>query len=67
MNLAGVVVSYSGFVLRPKKISQDRNFDLLVIASVIDTIPPNILDTVDVVYRYQALSKRRLAFRSCSD
>lgn len=53
MNLAGVVVSYSGFVLRPKKITQDRNFDLLVIASVIDTIPPNILDTVDVVYRYK--------------
>jgi hypothetical protein len=53
MNLAGEVVSYSGFVLRPKKISQDRNFDLLVTASVIDTIPPNILDTVDVVYRYK--------------
>jgi len=53
LNLAGGVVSYSNFVLRPKKITQDRNFDLLVIASVIDTVPPNILDTVDVVYRYK--------------
>ncbi len=53
LNLAGGVVSYSNFVLRPKKITQDRNFDLLVIASVIDTIPPNILDTVDVVYRFK--------------
>lgn len=53
LNLAGGVVSYSNFVLRPRKITQDRNFDLLVIASVIDTIPPNILDTVDVVYRYK--------------
>ncbi len=53
LNLAGAVVSYSNFILRPKKITQDRNFDLLVIASVIDTIPPNILDTVDVVYRFK--------------
>lgn len=53
MNLAGVVVGYSNFVLRPKKITQDRNFDLLVIASMIDTIPPNILDTIDVVFRYK--------------
>lgn len=53
LNLAGAVVSYSNFVLRPKKITQDRNFDLLVIASVIDTVPPNILDTVDVIYRYK--------------
>lgn len=53
LNLAGGVVSYSNFILRPKKITQDRNFDLLVIASVIDTIPPNLLDTVDVVYRFK--------------
>ncbi|MBZ0204525.1 MAG: hypothetical protein K8I03_16045 [Ignavibacteria bacterium] len=53
LNLAGAVVSYSNFILRPKKITQDRNFDLLVIGSVIDTIPPNILDTVDVVYRFK--------------
>lgn len=53
LNLAGGVVSYSNFILRPKKITQDRNFDLLVIASVIDTIPPNTLDTVDVVYRFK--------------
>ncbi|MEO8514940.1 MAG: hypothetical protein ABI543_15385 [Ignavibacteria bacterium] len=55
LDLAGNVVSYSNFILRPKKITQDRNFDLLVIASVIDTIPPNVLDTVDVVYRYRLL------------
>ncbi len=53
LNLAGGIVSYSDFVLRPKKITQDRNFDLLVIATVIDTIPPNILDSVDVVYRFK--------------
>lgn len=53
LNLAGGIVSYSNFILRPRKITQDRNFDLLVIASVIDTIPPNILDTVDVVYRFK--------------
>ncbi len=53
LNLAGQVVSYSNFILRPKKITQDRNFDLLVIGSAIDTIPPNILDTVDVVYRFK--------------
>lgn len=53
LDLAGSVVSYSSFILRPKKITQDRNFDLLVIASVIDTIPPNTLDTVDVVYRFK--------------
>jgi len=53
LNLAGAIVSYSDFILRPKKITQDRNFDLLVIASVIDTVPPNILDTVDVIYRYK--------------
>jgi hypothetical protein len=53
LNLAGAVVSYSNFVLRPKKITQDRNFDLIVIASVIDTVPPNILDTVDVIYRFK--------------
>ncbi len=55
MDLAGVVISYSNFVLKPKKIAQDRNYDLLVLASEIDTIPPNILDTVDVVYRYKLL------------
>jgi hypothetical protein len=53
LNLAGAVVSYSNFILRPKKITQDRNYDLLVIGSVIDTIPPNILDTVDVVFRFK--------------
>lgn len=53
LNLAGGIVSYSNFILRPKKITQDRNYDLLVIASIIDTIPPNILDTVDVVYRFK--------------
>jgi hypothetical protein len=53
LDLAGGIVSYSNFILRPKKITQDRNFDLLVIASVIDTIPPNVLDTVDVVYRFK--------------
>lgn len=53
LNLAGGIVSYSNFILRPKKVSQDRNFDLLVIATVIDTIPPNILDSVDVVYRFK--------------
>lgn len=53
LNLAGGIVSTSNFILRPKKITQDRNFDLLVIASVIDTIPPNVLDTVDVVYRFK--------------
>jgi len=53
LDLAGGIVSYSNFILRPKKITQDRNFDLLVIASVIDTIPPNLLDTVDVVYRFK--------------
>ena len=57
LNLAGAVVSYSNFILRPKKITQDRNFDLLIIASVIDTIPPNILDTVDVVYRFKLQPK----------
>ncbi|MCC6866033.1 MAG: hypothetical protein IT280_07710 [Ignavibacteria bacterium] len=53
LDLAGNIVSISNFILRPKKITQDRNFDLLVIASVIDTIPPNIANTVDVVYRYK--------------
>lgn len=53
MDLAGGVISYSNFVLKPRKIAQDRNYDLLVLASEIDTIPPNILDTVDVVYRYK--------------
>jgi NHL repeat len=53
LNLAGGIVSYSDFILRPKKVSQDRNFDLLVIATVIDTIPPNILDSIDVVYRFR--------------
>lgn len=53
LNLAGGIVSYSDFILRPKKITQDRSFDLLVVAAVIDTIPPNILDTVDVVYRFR--------------
>lgn len=53
LDLAGRVISYSNFILKPKKITQDRNYDLLVIASTIDTIPPNILDTVDAVYRFK--------------
>jgi hypothetical protein len=53
MDMAGSVISYSGFILRPRKITQDRNFDLLVIGSVIDTIPPNLLDTVDAVFRFR--------------
>ncbi len=56
LDLSGAVVSYSNFVLKPKKVTQDKNYDLLVVASVIDTIPPNILDTVDVVYRYKLRS-----------
>jgi hypothetical protein len=55
LDRAGGFVSYSNFILRPKKISQDRNYDLLVIASVIDTIPPNILDTVDAVFRFKLI------------
>ncbi|MGH2575605.1 MAG: hypothetical protein ACRDFC_07890, partial [Ignavibacteria bacterium] len=53
MDISGGLISYSNFILKPKKISQDRNYDLLVIASVIDTIPPNILDTVDAVFRFK--------------
>ena len=53
MDRSGAIVSYSDFILRPRKITQDRNYDLLVIASAIDTIPPNILDTIDAVYRYK--------------
>lgn len=53
MDLSGAIVSYSNFILKPKKIAQDRNYDLLVIGSVIDTIPPNILDTVDTVFRFK--------------
>jgi hypothetical protein len=56
MDLAGGIVSYSNFVLRPRKIAQDRNYDLLVLASEIDTIPPNILDTIDVVYRFKLMT-----------
>jgi hypothetical protein len=51
LDISGSVIGYSNFILKPKKIAQDRNYDLLVIGSVIDTIPPNILDTVDAVYR----------------
>lgn len=53
MDLAGNVVSYSNFILRPKKITQDRFFDLLVVGAIIDTIPPNQLDTVDVIFRFK--------------
>lgn len=53
MDLSGAVISYSNFILHPKKIAQDRNYDLLVIANKLDTIPPNILDTVDAVYRFK--------------
>jgi hypothetical protein len=53
MDLSGAILGYSNFILKPKKITQDRNYDLLVIGSVIDTIPPNILDTVDAVFRFR--------------
>lgn len=53
MDRSGTLIGYSNFILKPRKITQDRNYDLLVIASVIDTIPPNILDTVDAVYRFR--------------
>jgi hypothetical protein len=53
MDISGALISYSNFILRPKKLAQDRNYDLLVLASVIDTIPPNILDTVDAVFRFK--------------
>src|SRR5437016_1271208 len=53
LDISGNIVSYSGFILKPKKIAQDRYFDLLVIASLIDTIPPNLLDTVDAVFRFK--------------
>jgi hypothetical protein len=53
MDISGNVVSYSDFILKPRKITQDRNFDLLVVASKIDTIPPNIPDTVDAVFRFK--------------
>jgi hypothetical protein len=53
LDIAGGLIGYSIPILRPKKITQDKNYDLLVIASVIDTIPPNIFDTVDVVYRFK--------------
>ena len=56
LDLAGGLISYSIPILRPKKITQDRNYDLLVLASIIDTIPPNILDTVDVVYRFKLIN-----------
>jgi hypothetical protein len=55
LDIAGGLVSYSNFILRPKKITQDRNYDLLVVASTIDTIPPNILDTVDAVFRFKLM------------
>jgi hypothetical protein len=53
MDRSGALIGYSDFILKPRKITQDKNYDLLVIASVIDTIPPNILDTIDAVYRYK--------------
>lgn len=53
LDISGALISYSDFILKPKKITQDKNFDLLVIASKLDTIPPNILDTVDCVYRFK--------------
>jgi len=53
MDRSGALIGYSDFILKPRKITQDRNYDLLVIGSVIDTIPPNILDTVDAVYRFK--------------
>ncbi|RPI18235.1 MAG: hypothetical protein EHM58_06310 [Ignavibacteriae bacterium] len=53
LDIAGGVIGYSIPILRPKKITQDKNYDLLVIATIIDTIPPNILDSVDVVYRFK--------------
>lgn len=53
MDRSGALIGYSNFILKPRKITQDKNYDLLVIASVIDTIPPNILDTIDAVYRFR--------------
>src|ERR1051325_8047695 len=53
MDLSGAIVSRSNFILKPTKITQDRNFDLLVTASFVDTIPPNILDTVTAIYRFK--------------
>jgi hypothetical protein len=56
MDLSGGIVSYSNFILKPRKIAQDKYYDLIVLASVIDTIPPNILDTVDAVFRFKLQS-----------
>src|SRR5258706_7289829 len=56
MDISGSVIGYSNFILKPRKISQDRNYDLLVIANKIDTIPPNTLDTVDALYRFKLQS-----------
>lgn len=53
LDISGNLIGYSNFILKPRKVTQDRNFDLLVVASAIDTIPPNILDTVDAVYRFR--------------
>ncbi len=51
LDISGAIIGASNFILKPKKIAQDRNYDLLVIGSVIDTIPPHTLDTVDAVFR----------------
>src|SRR4030095_9216346 len=53
LDRSGAIIGYSNFILKPRKITQDRNYDLLVIASIIDTIPPNILDTIDAVFRFK--------------
>lgn len=53
LDISGGLIGYSVPILKPKKIAQDKNYDLLVIATIIDTIPPNILDSVDVVYRFK--------------
>ncbi len=51
LDISGAVVGSSNFILKPKKVAQDRNYDLLVIGSIIDTIPPATLDTVDAIFR----------------
>jgi len=60
LDISGGVIGYSNFILRPRKIAQDRNFDLLVIGSVIDTVPPHNLDTVDAVFRLKLFNNNGL-------
>lgn len=60
MDISGSIIGYSDFILKPRKITQDRNYDLLVIAGKVDTIPPSTLDTVDAVYRFKLHSTNGL-------